>query len=156
MKKQLDIYTHHYFPFYFIILGFALLPLVVIPVYPLLSVGFFALSFLFITTHFRVNFDREQRKFKEYIWIFGFKNGKEQSLPQVEHIYINRSSRKEEYGLVARLQANKTVYMGFIKLSNGETLFCGESRKEDNLMRKLEKIAAFLDLEIKKNYILVI
>lgn len=152
MKNKLDIFTHHYFPYYFIILGIVFIPLIVIPVNSLLSVGFFALSFLFITTHYRLRINPGQGTYKEYLWIFGFKKGNVQSIPAIDYIYVNKTIRDEEYGLVARLSTHKTVYMGFIKLAHGESLFCGESRNEEKLMRKVNKIAAFLNAEIRKNY----
>ena len=152
MRNRLDIYTHHYFPYYFIILGIVLIPLIVIPVYALLSVGFFILSFLFISTHYRLRIDPEQGTYNEYLWIFGFKKGKVQSIPVIDYLYINKTTRDEEYGLVARLSTHKTVYMGYIKLTNGQSLFCGESRKEERLMSKVKKIAVFLNAEIRKNY----
>ena len=152
MKDKLDIYTHHYFPYYFIILGIVLIPLIIIPVYPWLSAIFFILSFLFITTHYRLIIDLRQKKYKEALWIFGIKTGREIILPHIEDIYINKTTRDEEYGLVARMHTHKTVFMGFVKLSNGETLFCGENQKEHKLMKKIKMIADVLQTNIRINY----
>jgi len=105
-----------------------------------------------ITTHYRLRIDLKQQTYKEYVWIFGLRKGKELPLPGIEYLYVNRVMRDEEYGLVARLSTHKTVYMGFIKLSNGEALFCGESRKEEKLLKNAQRLADVLHTEIRKNY----
>ena len=152
MKNSLDISTQHYFPFHIVLLGCACIPLIVIPIYPLLSFGLLFLVILIFTTHYRLKIDRNFHTYKEYLWIVGFKRGDEKSLPGIEYLYINRVQRESEYGLVARLTMRRVVYSAYLKLSNNVPVFLGESAKETKILNKAEQVSAFFGTEVKKNY----
>ena len=152
MNTKIDIRTHHYFPYYMIILGIVLSPLIVIPVYPILSVGVAAFSFMLVSTHYRLRIDPEQKTYRVYLWIFGIKSGKWEKLEHLKYLYINRLNREEEYGLVSRMSFSKEVYAAYIKLDDGSTLYIGERSKEKKMLIKAEKISSNLGIETRKNY----
>lgn len=152
MKSKVDIFTHHYFPYYMIILGIVLVPVIFIPVYPLLSVGVAVLSVLFISTHYRVRIDMDKMSYLEYLWIAGFKSGKVVKYEVLKYLYINKLNRDEEYGLVGRMSYSKDVYAGFLKLENGTTLYIGESSNEKKMLKKVKELAKRLEIEMRKNY----
>lgn len=152
MKTRIDIFTHHYFPYYMIILGIVLTPLIVIPVYPLLSVGAGVLSILLLSTHFRLSIDLHRKTYRVYLWILGFKNGREENYQSMEYLYINKLHREDEYGLVARMSYSKVIYAAYVKLADGATLFIGESTKEHKLLTKAEMLSKKLGIEMRKNY----
>ncbi len=152
MKNRLDIHTQHYFPFHIILLGFACIPLIFIPVHLVLSVGLSVVVILIFTTHYRLELDRGSNIYRDYLWIVGFRKGETLPLPDVEHVFVNRVQRESEYGLVARLSVRKVVHSGYVRLANSETLFIGESSQGRKLFKKAERIAGFFDVEIRKNY----
>jgi hypothetical protein len=152
MKNILDISTQHYFPFYIVLLGFACIPVILIPVYWLLSLGLIVVAALIFTTHYRLRIDRTVNTYREYLWILGFRKGQELPLPGVEYVYINRIVRESEYGLVARLRTRKTLVQGYMKLSNGVSVYIGEGTNEERMMRRATKVSAYFGVRIKKNY----
>lgn len=152
MKSKVDIFTHHYFPYYMIILGIVVSPVIFIPVYPLLSVVVAVLSFLFVSTHYRISIDQTQKIYLEYLWILGLKNGKEKNYQSLEYIYINKINRESEYGLVGRMSYSNEVYAGFLKLDHGKTIYIGESRNEGKMLKKAERLSSRLGIEVRKNY----
>ena len=151
MENRIDIMTDHLFPFHFIALGAALMALVVI-VNPLLSVGLFIIGLLFTSTHYRLMLDTKTKKYKEYLFILGYKRGKEQPFQDIEYIFINKNRSESEYGFANRMYVSGSLYMGYIKLSNGEKLFIGEHKRENKLLKKASKISKVINAEILKNY----
>jgi hypothetical protein len=154
MKNRIDILTQHYFPYHFIVLGvvFILMGVLVSISNPLVAFGFLFFGAIFISTHSRLVIDEKRLYFNEYLWILGYKKGAQIPFEEIKYIFINRLGTKSEYGFVARLSAREILYKGFIKLSNGESIFLGESTTEEKLLKKIKKIAIALDLEVKKNY----
>lgn len=152
MKTRLDLATHHYFPFHFIVLGVIFMAQIIIPIYYILSISLGILGLLIVTTHYRLVIDTQNRTYREYLWILGMKMGKFEAYQDVEYVYINRTRQNVEYGFVARVHADRPIYMGYIKFSGQDSVFIGESRKEEKTQSKVEKIAEFLSVEIIKNY----
>ncbi len=152
MKNTLDIATHHYFPFHFIALGFALTPLIVIPIAPILSIILLPIALMLTTTHYRLKIDTNRKIYKEYLWILGFKKGKEIPYDSIDFIYINELNITSEYGYVARVHATAPIFRGYIKMSDDEKLFITEHRREPKVLKKLTKIADVVNTTIQKNY----
>lgn len=152
MKNTLNIATHHYFPFHFIALGFALIPLIVIPIYPILSIVLLPIALMLTTTHYRLRIDTERKVYKEYLWFLGFENGKEVHYKNIDHIYINKLNISSEYGYVARVHASAPVYRGYLKISDHEKLFITEHRKEKKVAARLQKVAEYINTSIHNNY----
>ncbi len=154
MKNRLDISTHHYFPIQFTALGIGLIVMAffAFEMYPFLSIGFIILGLLLATTHYRLLLDAKHKKYKEYLWILGFKKGSHFSYEQIHYVYLNRLRFNDEYGPFAvRFNASGKIFQGFIKLSNNESLFIGESIKKDNLLKKIRKISQAISVEIRDN-----
>ena len=154
MKDSIDIRTQPYFPYHMVILGivFLLMAVFVSLMEPLISVILFILGILFITTHYRLRIDLQKKKYRDYLWLFGFKIGRSEVLQRIEYIYLNKLRRETEYGFVARLTSSNIYYQGYIKISNDEPLFIGESKKEDKILEKSKKLSVALDVELVKNY----
>jgi hypothetical protein len=119
---------------------------------PLVAFGFLFFGAIFISTHSRLVIDEKRLYFNEYLWILGYKKGAQIPFEEIKYIFINRLGTKSEYGFVARLSAREILYKGFIKLSNDESLFLGESTNEKKLLQKLKKITEVIKVEVRKNY----
>jgi len=112
----------------------------------------FVFGIIFITTNYRLTIDVKDKWYKEHLWLLGFKIGKAKPYQKIEHIYFNKLRRETEYGFVARLTSRKVIYQGYLKVADDEPIFIGESTKEEPLLKKGEKLAKNLGVEIRKNY----
>lgn len=152
MKDRIDIPTHHYFPFFLIALGVIILPIAAVPIYPALSIAVLVLSFLLTSTHYRLRIELKKKTYREYLWLAGFKRGEVKSFEAFEEIFISPVDRSFEYGMVARGRAPKKVYSAYLNLKGGEGIFLFERRSETKVLKKAEKLAARLQVPIRKNY----
>ena len=154
MSQKINIVTQHYFPFQFIALGIGLMITGVISsgLQPLLGVGLIILGIIFTSTHYRLRIDVGRKTYKNYLWLLGYQKGEELTYQQIDYIYINQADMSSGYGFATRINVTDTVYKAYLKLLDDESIFIGESKKEERLMKKVKKISSALKLEIKKNY----
>ena len=82
----------------------------------------------------------------------GFKKGEDVSFQKIEFLYLNKVNVKSGYGYVSRIHISDTIYKGFIKLSDAESVLIGESKNEEKLMKKVERISKEINFEFRKNY----
>jgi hypothetical protein len=154
MKSRIDVFVNHCFPFHFIAVGvvFIVVGFIILMMHPLASVLLFIIGIALTSTHYRLVVDPGQKIYKEYLWIMGFKKGEDVSFQKIEFIYLNKLNIKSGYGYVSRINVNDTIYKGFIKLSDAEPVFIGESKNEQKLIKKVERISRDINIELRKNY----
>lgn len=154
MKKHIDIFTQHYCPFHIIVLGavFLIISLFTVFMIPILGFVFLILGIILTTSHYRLVLVPANKKYREYLWIIGFQRGSVQDYDKVEYLFINKVEQNAEYGLIARLSVRKKLYQAYLKFSNGEKVYLGESIREKNAIDKATKIADVLEVSVKKNY----
>ncbi len=150
--KTIDVFVEFLFPFHFRLLGVALTVGVIIPVFPWISAALFVLSFLLITTHYRIKIDLQNQTLKEYTWIFFMRKGKTIELQKPQYVYINTSEKSMNYGRVAQLTSRKINFTAYLKLEDNKSIYLGESTKEKRLFKKAQKIATILSIPLNKNY----
>ncbi|MDF9796973.1 hypothetical protein OKW21_002236 [Catalinimonas alkaloidigena] len=154
MKNKIDIYTHHYFPFHMIVLGlaFLLMSVIISMMYPVVAIVLFMLGILLVSTHYRLSVDTENKKYREYLWITGFKKGEKLPYKQIIDIHIKHITQSIEYGFVSRVRGRKKVYSAAIEIDGNQSLFVGEHRSEKKLLSKVNKIAEAVQTEVYKSY----
>ena len=148
MNEKINLKTHNYFPFHFRALGVLLVPVVIVPIFPLLSLGLGLLSFLLLTSHYRLEIDSELRTYKEYLWIFGFKQGEVIPYQTAESIFINVNSRNVDFGFAVRYSSSKKVYAAYLKLDREVKLYLGENASKTKLQKQITGLAEKLSVEI--------
>lgn len=154
MKNKLDIIVQHAFPFHFIALGAGLIitAMLVMLNNQWLAVPLFILGILLTSTHYRLAIDKKNKTYKEYLWILGFKKGDELPFEGLDLIYINQVEMASGYGFVTRINISSTYYKVYIELLNDESIFIGESKHEEKVIQKAQRLAHALKLEIVRNY----
>jgi hypothetical protein len=153
-SNKVNIKTHHYFPFQFIILGVGLIitGMISMGLQPLPGVGLMILGLIFTTTHYRLQIDTGLKKYKEYLWLLGYQRGETLAYHQMDHIYINKVDMSSGYGFVTRINVTDTMYKAFLQFSDADPIFLGESKKEQGILTKANEISTTLGLTVRKNY----
>ena len=141
MTEIISFKTHYYFPFHFRALGVLIIPVIVVPIFPMLSIGLFFLSFLLITSHYRLEINPELKTYKEILWIFGFKQGQTIPYDSLEYIFINTNKRNIDFGYAVRFSSSKKVFAAYLKLKNGTKLYLGENISETKLTSRMASLA---------------
>jgi len=150
--KTIDVFVEFLFPFHFRLMGVALIVGAIIPMFPWVSAALFLLSFLLISTHYRIKIDLQSQTLKEYTWIFFMRKGKSIKLHKPQYVYINTNEKLMNYGRVAQLTSRNINFTAYLKLENNKTIYLGESTKEKRLLNKAQKIATILSIPLNKNY----
>jgi hypothetical protein len=152
MMKTLDVFVEFLFPFHFRLIGVAFLIGGIIPIFPVLSVVLFILSFLLISTHYRIKIDLQNHTLKEYTWIFFIRKGKTVKLETPQYVYINANKKSMNYGRVAQLTSSNMSFSAYLKIKENNAVYLGESTNEKRLLTKAQKFATFLSIPLNKNY----
>lgn len=152
MKKQtVSFMTKHYFQGIFMYLGVMLgmISLILIIFQPIVAGGFAFITFLAITTVYRVKIDLNNNTCFEYLWLLGIKKGETYSFNEITQVkmYQNKMTQKlRSRGSSSTIRY--TLYTGYLILDGDKKVFVGESKHRDKLLNKLHEIATDLRAEV--------
>ncbi|MFT7034306.1 MAG: hypothetical protein ACJA2S_002819 [Cyclobacteriaceae bacterium] len=119
------------------------------------------IGLIMVTTHYRLKIDFKSCQFYEYLWFFGFKNGKHYSYERTEHIYIKEAKNKFTY--VSKYADDMTaigqprhgkeyVFKAYIKFEGQDELaYLGSSSRYKSIIIKSKRIADLLKIPIKED-----
>lgn len=148
MADKIDIYTEHYFPFHFIVLGIAMLiaSFALWHEHTLAAICLIPVSILLHTTHYRCSIDPKNKRYREYLWILGMKKGVEQPLEKLQYVYVNKIKYSIAYGFVQRIHASKYLYKIFAVTADNRSLCLGSSTRKQRSIKRAQQLAGYLDI----------
>jgi hypothetical protein len=156
IKNKIDIKYGSLFPWPFLfiggivlIIGLALLFENTLASIVLISVGGFILSGSEGT-----EIDKAAKRYKEYNSFFFIKSGENVAYSGIEKIFINTSKSKQRMYTAHTMHGSvyeNVDYNGFLKFNDGTKIHVLRKRRKEDLLKALEKIASFLDVQIEDN-----
>jgi membrane-bound ClpP family serine protease len=155
-KNKIDIKYGRLFPWQFLfiggivlVIGLALLVENTLASIVLISVGGFILSGSEGT-----EIDKAAKWYREYNAFFFIKSGRNVVYSGIEKIFINTSKSKQK--MYTAHTTHGSVYEnvdfnGFLKFNDGTKIQLLRKRKKADLLKGLQKIASFLEVQIEDN-----
>ena len=147
----MDVRTHDYFPIHFIALGVGLFAVGIIAyaTHVWLTPIAIVFGFLLTSTHYRFRIDKEAKTYQDYLWILGFKIGDQKTFDRIDHLYVTSQIKEQVHGSIAiRFNSEVVRYIGYIRFDGQDDVFLAESSLKSTVLKKLQKIADKLDLEL--------
>jgi hypothetical protein len=151
-KNKIDFRTSAYFPsgmifagvlFIFIGLGVAFSGNLLVGVMITLA------GTIMLTTHYRLEIDFENRRYKDYVWFLGMKKGALEQFEKIEYLFINKSRLSQNLNsLISTRAISKDVFNGYLKLNGGEPIHLITKGNKPVLVGRLNKIADALQVKV--------
>lgn len=149
--KPLDFKTSGYFPGTFIFTA-VILCMVAVPVIFMNVVGgliMLLVSVIIFTTHYRFSIDPEQKVYRDYLWILGFRNGEKRRFERIEYLFIKTNNVSQTMNMkVASSTIRKEVYDGYLKFSENEKVHLITKDSKKDLVARLRPISEALNIKI--------
>lgn len=149
--KPLDFKTSGYFPGTFIFTA-VILCLVGVPVIftnVILGLIMLLVSVIIFTTHYRFTVDLEQKVFRDYVWILGFRSGEKKKFERIEYLFIKTNKVSQTMSLkAASTTIRKDVYDGYIRFSENEKVHLITKDNKKDLIARLRPISEALHLKV--------
>jgi hypothetical protein len=147
----MNIKVDNYLPIQFTVLGVGLCIFGVLYLFSNLFVGLGSVlvGVVFSTTHYRLEVSRNKKFYHEYVWFLGLKVGPKIKFSSIEYWYITKSKQTQEYGpQYTRWSSTSTRYNGYLKFSEKEKIYIGDSRGKDLLLKKIKALNRDFGLEV--------
>jgi hypothetical protein len=154
MAGKIDLFTEHYFPFHFILLGIIGLPSVVFlwPGHTLIAVCVLTVSLLLLSTHYRCSIDLSAKTYSEYVWVLGFRKGRLNVFDQLQYVYVNKCRYEVAYGFVTRIHASGHTYKIFLKTAELKSIYLGSSTRKQKALKRGQRAARQLHIPCHSNF----
>lgn len=149
--NKTDFKTSNYFPGYVYYSGFVFvaLGLTALNINSIVSVILIFAGLIFITTHYRLTVDLNNKAYHDYVWFLGFRSGEKGKFSMIEYLFITKSNVSQTMQLRgAPSTIHKEVYDGFLKFSEHEKLHLVTLDNKESLIKKLKSISAQLKTNI--------
>jgi hypothetical protein len=153
---MLDNRLQPYFPLSFRWLGFILLPLGIIGIFPahdFLSALWPAFSVVagtaFIWTFHGTQIDLQQNRVMEYVSVVGLRLGSWSDLPKLEKIFVTKTNYSQViWSRVSSTQERSTVFRAYLKGPGDFKLLFSEKKEKESIVKKAGAVANGFDLQI--------
>lgn len=149
--KPLDFKTSGYFPGTFIFTAVILCMVAVPVIFMNVVAGLIMLlvSVIIFTTHYRFSIDPEQKVYRDYLWILGFRNGEKRRFERIEYLFIKTNNVSQTMNMkVASSTIRKEVYDGYLKFSENEKVHLITKDSKKDLVARLRPISEALNIKI--------
>ena len=114
------------------------------------SLSLSILGLLMIWNRHGLEIDLSQKTYKQYVWIFGYKSGKEVRFKRIDKIFINQVSEGQTAtswgGQI--IDYSKEVHKAFLKFDNGEKVHFMTHPNRDVLNQRIKSYLDPLDESI--------
>ena len=152
MVKKLNISGEQLFPFQFQVIGWTLLIAGGLFFFKSLIAPIFIVIWLFIVSARNgTEIDIEKKKYRCYQSFFGLRFGKWHTYREVEKIYL-KTARVSQKIYTARtlnsITAKTTSLMLFIKFNNDKKVKVADSRNDEKVREKAERISKAFNIEV--------
>ena len=153
---MLDNRLQPFFPISFRWLGFILVPLGIIGIFPahdflsaILPVLSVVAGMAFIWTFHGTQIDFQQNKVMEYVSIVGLKLGNWNDLPRLGKIFVTKTNYSQVvWSRVSNTQQRSTVFRAYLKGPGDFKLLFSEKKQKDSIIKEAEAAANGLDLQV--------
>ncbi|GCC51763.1 hypothetical protein SanaruYs_19920 [Chryseotalea sanaruensis] len=149
--KNVDFKTSNYFSWHVhaMAAGLVIIALVVFAKSILGGFAILLVCAIIFTTHYRLKIDFEKKEYRDYLWIFGLKDGKKYSFDALAYFFIKTNRVSQTMGLkAANTTVVKEVYDAYLKFSDDEKLHVISSNTKAKILKKLIPVAENLNIKI--------
>lgn len=151
-RSKVDFKTGFYFPTGLIFAGLILMVgglAISISLNIIGGIIFILIGLILITTHYRLEVDFESRRYRDYVWLLGFKIGASEPFEKIEYIFVKKSKMSQNMNsLISSRTFTKDVFDAYLKLDGHETIHLLSKENKSKLVSRLTKIADMLQVKI--------
>jgi hypothetical protein len=151
-KNKIDFRTSAYFPSGMIFAGVLFLfvgLLIAISVNMILGTIIILGGIIILTTHYRLEIDFENMRYKDYVWFLGLKKGEPEKFEGIEYLFINKSKLSQNLNsLTSTRTISKDAFNGYLKLRGDETIHLLTKENKRALLEKLNRMASLLSVKV--------
>jgi hypothetical protein len=151
MMKKIDFKIASYFSENFFFLGILLAPvgIALLFVKPLVGIVFGLISFVILTTEYRLRIDTEKQIYLEYLRILGFRSGTWQKFYRIEYFFIKKNKVRLDMHLrAASTSIRKDVFDAYLKFSEEDKIHVASMDSHDKLLKRIKPMADLLKTDI--------
>lgn len=155
--NSLNITSNKLFPIHFQFVGLLILIigiLVAIVYSPLKALAFFLIGLVILTGSQGVEFQKDNKRYREWNSILFLKFGKWELLNPVEKIFINASkvSQKFNSAMANTGSSFKHIeYNAYLKFERGTKIFLKSNKNKEKLMKQMMELTQFFGLDVIDN-----
>lgn len=153
MTNPIDLRLSNYFTGMPFILGGILAPIGLMLLFspqPIVGAVMLVAGIAILTTHYRLQIDRETHQYIEYIWIFGMKAGHEkQRFDDIKYVFVKKI--KVSQTLNSRASSTtiqKNQHEAYLKFSDQHKIHLITSDSKEAVLGKVRPIASQLSTRI--------
>lgn len=107
---------------------------------------------LVATMHYGFEIDRPGNRFKEYVWILGWRSGKYVSYVKPDYLFVNVARVKRTYNLRVNTTTRiELVYNGYLKVSTNRKIHIIGSGDRKRVWAEMKKLKQYLDVRLVDN-----
>ncbi|HRI79557.1 MAG TPA: hypothetical protein PLR06_08475 [Cyclobacteriaceae bacterium] len=113
--------------------------------------GFVPLVFAVVifTTHYRLQINLDEKEYREWLWVIGFKIEEKKKFEKIEYLYIKKSIESQRLNSRgSSMVSRREVFDGYLKFSEENKIHIDTHTNKDKLLKKLNPIATALDTRI--------
>jgi hypothetical protein len=152
-SETFDFKSELLFPFHFHLLGIVFFITGILSfIYMLYLAPILILVSLFIITAYRgVDFNRIEKKYREYNSFFFLKFGNWEKYEQVEKIFVNTSANSQKIFTMVTggITVKSQEFNAYLKFDSGTSIFLIRKKDKKKLLGRIGKLSDYFQLEIQ-------
>lgn len=109
-----------------------------------------AFSIAVLTTRYVLWVDKDQLKYRDYLWVMGAKRGEIKTCSSFDYVYLKKiyySQKLNSRGTTNTVHKEK--YQAFLKLGDDSTIDLGSSDGKEKKLLLAQKLANYLEVPLK-------
>lgn len=137
-------------PSKFIAVLFLLVGVAFLKINYIVSIILIIISALVLTAFNGLEINNIDKKYIRYTWLLSWKYGEFKKFDSIENIFINSGTSSQTYYSMSNkaLNMGKNIFNGWVKFSNGKTVFLFDHKNKSALEERLKPIAKKLQTTI--------
>lgn len=110
----------------------------------------FLLGVVMVTSRHLVVVDPAKKQYSDFYWVLGFKvQNYTASYENILCIILNSGPYTQKYGMYVRRYISGTIYKIYLDLDNGETVYLGQHKDNQQASAKAEKLAGLFNVKVR-------
>lgn len=151
MKRKIDFRTSPFFPEMIRFVSALFIPVGAFLIFASWIGGAIVLfgCVIILTTTYRLEVDRENKTYNDYVWFLGLKNGTVKHFDKIEYLFIKKSKRNQNLNSRgSTVTITKDIFDAYLRFSETEKIHLLTKENKTKLVNRLKLLANSLQVKI--------
>jgi hypothetical protein len=101
------------------------------------------------TTHYGIGINETEKKYTDYLWIFGLRKGQTKTFDNIEYLFVNKNKVTQRgYFTSLSYSFQRDKYDGYMKFDETNKIHLATKDNKKGMMKVLNRIAGDLKIEV--------